>query len=389
MKRNKKWYFGAGIMAAIVLAVLALTTGEKEVEMVQVRQGSITRAVIDTGYVQPSADYDIQAAQTARVAQVPVETGQPVNQGQTLVVLENLDLAVQISDVRSQLSQSETTAAGARAALERIQLEMKDAQENFDRMQQLFQAKVISRADYDKARLQVETARQNLSEQRSKLDSALTQGDGLQQSLQQLTGKERQLVVKSPVDGTVLNLPAQQEQVVSPGTLLATVAAQNSLEIKADILSDDLADVQTGQKVSVTAPVLGQQTLVGEVKKIYPRAEEKQSALGLIQRRVPVIIGLSDLANLKPGYEVKVAIETLQRDNVPVVPREAVRTTAGGQKELMVVVNNRVQRRTVQTGVSDQESIEITGGLTAGEQIIRDGSLDLAEKTKVKPVNKI
>lgn len=388
MKRSRKIYLGAGILVALTLVVLVMNGGGKEAETVQVRQGNITRAVVDTGIVQHPTSYDLQATQSARVVQVPIETGQLVKQGQTLVVLENLDLAVQMSDVRSQLSQAKTTASGAQAALERIQLELKDATDNFDRQQQLYQAGAIARADYDKARLQVETTRQNLSEQSSRLDNALALESGLNQSLRQLTSKEQQLVIKSPVNGVVLSLPAQQEQVLTPGTLMASVAIPNSLEVKADILSDDLADIKIGQTVSITAPVLGQKTLVGEVKKIYPSAEEKQSALGVIQRRVPVIIALRNLANLQSGYEVNVAIETLSRQNVLVVPREAVLTTGDGRKEVMVVVDNRVQHRPVQTGISDQENIEITDGLEAGEQLVKDGSLSLAEKTKVKPINK-
>lgn len=386
MKRRKKVFLGAGVLAALVLAATVLAGGGKEAETVQAQQGSITRTVEDNGYVQPAKNYDIHAVQNARVVQVPVETGQQVKQGQTLVVLENLDLGVQISDVRSQLSQAKTAADGARAALERTQLELEDARENFARVEELFRAGATSRVEYDKARLQVETCEQSLKEQSSRLDSALAQVAGLSQSLQQLSTKEQQLVVKSPVAGTVLSLPAKEEQVLNPGALLVSVAVPDQLEVKADILSDDLAEVEVGQKVTITAPVLGQKVLTGEVKQIYPRAEEKQSALGIIQRRVPVIIALPDPANLKPGYEVRVAIETQSRQDVLVLPREAVRTTRDGQKEVMVVLSNRVYHRTVQTGLSDHKNIEITGGLNPGDLVIKDGSLDLKEKSKVKPV---
>jgi len=113
---------------------------------------------------------------------------------------------------------------------------------------------------------------------------------------------------------------------------------------------------------------------------------EKQSALGVIQRRVPVIITLTDTANLKPGYEVKVAIETSTAQDVLVIPREAVRTLKDGGKEVMVVTDNRVKRRPVQTGIGDRENIEITDGLVAGDVIIRDGNLDLKENTRIKPI---
>jgi len=388
MKRMKKFYLGAGILAVLAIAVLAVAGGGQEVETVQASQGNIICTVTDSGYVQPATNYDIHATQSARVVQVPVETGQPVHQGQTLVLLENLDLAAQISEARSQLSQSQTAADGARAAMERIQLELNDAKQNLARMQELFQAGAVAKAEYDKAQLQVETTQQSLNEQQSRLDSAVAQIDGLNQSLRQYSAKEQQLVVKSPVEGMVLSLPVKQEQVISAGALLVSVAIPEQLEIKADILSDDLADVKVRQKVAITAPVLGQRVLAGEVKQIYPRAEEKQSALGILQRRVPVIISLQDPANLKAGYEVRVAIETLSRQDVLTLPREAVRTTGDGQKEVMVVSDKKVYHRPVQTGLSDQKNIEITGGLSAGDEVIKDGSLEMKEKAKVKQVVK-
>ena len=132
--------------------------------------------------------------------------------------------------------------------------------------------------------------------------------------------------------------------------------------------------------------MLGAKELYGEIREICPLAEEKQSALGVTQRRVPVIIKLADPANLKPGYEVKVAIETSTRQDVLVIPREAVRTLKDGGKEVKVVTDNRVKHRPVQTGIGDRENLEITEGLTADEVIIRDGNLDLKENTRVKPV---
>jgi HlyD family secretion protein len=384
LKRKTVIYLVLAVLAVMALAVWSYASGGTEVETVQAKQGGIIRTVTDTGYVQAAADYDIHATQSARVVEVPVETGQAVERGQTLAVLENLDLAVQISDVHSQMSQAAVAANGARAALERLQLDLKDSQDNLDRSQVLFQAGAISQVDFDKAKLQVETNEKIISEQNSILESALAQGAGLNQSLQSLSAKEHQLVVKSPVKGIVLTLPVKQEQVVGPGTLLVNVAETGQLEVKADILSDDLADVQTGQRVSITAPVLGQQNLVGEVKKIYPQAEEKTSALGVIQRRVPVIITLTDSSLLKPGYEVRAAIETMSRQDILVLPRESVRTREDGQKEVMVVVNKRIQHVLVKTGISDQENVEITSGLTTDELVVRDGSLNLAEKTRVK-----
>ncbi|RJX21247.1 MAG: efflux RND transporter periplasmic adaptor subunit [Ammonifex sp.] len=388
MKQIVKIVLVVGILAAVVIAVTALAFSGKAVEIVQVSKGCIVCEVAEDGYVQSATSRNIHSTQIARVVQVPVETGQHVKKGQTLAVLENLDLSVQISEVRSQLAQAETAAGGARAALEKSRLALQDARDNMARVQELFKEEAVSKVECDKAQLQVETAEQSVYEQSSRLQSIEAQAAGLSQSLSELTAKERQLVVKSPVDGTVLELPVKPEQVMLPGALVASVAAPNQLEVKADILSDDLADVKVGEKVNITAPFLDKRVLVGEVKQIYPRAEEKQSALGIIQRRVPVIVSLPDPADLKPGYQIRVAIQTLRKENVLLLPREAVCTTGDGSKEVMVVTNNRIRHRTVTTGLSDQDRIEITSGLKAGDLVVRDGSLNIKEKSKVRPINK-
>lgn len=385
MKRKILVYLGVAAVAAVAgIAAWLAAGGAEEVETVRVQRGTIVRAVVDTGYVQAAANHDLYAAQSGRAVRVYVKVGQAVKQGDTLVVLENLDLAMQVEDTRSQLSQAVIAVGGARAAVDRAQAELRDAEENLARTQELFGAEAASQVELDKARLQVAVCEQSVKEHTSRLESALAQQAGLSQSLAQLEAKERQLVVRSPVSGTVLELPVKQDQVVTPGTLLSTVAAVDQLEVKADILSDDLGEVKVGQTAAVTAPVLGGKTLEGRVTKIYPQAEEKTSALGVVQRRVPVIIALNDPANLKPGFEVRVAIETLTRQDVLVLPREAVRTTEDGRKEVMAVVDGQVRYRLVETGIADQLNVEIVSGLKVGDEIVRDGSLDLPENARVK-----
>ena len=92
---------------------------------------------------------------------------------------------------------------------------------------------------------------------------------------------------------------------------------------------------------------------------------------------------LTDIANFKPGFEVRVAIETLWLSDVLVIPRKAVRTTADGRQQVMVVVDNQVQHRFIETGISDGDNIAVLSGLNTGEQVVLDGGIDLAAGAKV------
>lgn len=383
MDRKKIIYAGIAILIAAGILYGWLFGSVKKVDVVQVVKGSIVKEVIDTGYVQPVDSNDLYSAQNSTVKQLPVEVGQSVKKGQTLVVLENLDLTIQLRDTRSLLSQALLNAEGSKAALDKASAELEDAKANYTRIQNLLETGAATRVEYDKAGLQVHINEKSVQEASAMLEAGLAQVEGLKQSLAALSAKEEQLTVKSPLDGTILAVPVKLGQVVYSGVLLATVAESDKLEVKADILSDDLGQVAVGQKVTITAPVLNRR-LTGEVKKIYPQAEEKVSALGVIQRRAPVLVTVRDPANLKPGYEVKVAIQTVSRTNVLIVPRESVITRGDGQKEAAVVNKGRVNYQLIETGINDQENIEVAGGLKVGDIIIRDGSLGLKEKTKVK-----
>jgi multidrug efflux pump subunit AcrA (membrane-fusion protein) len=116
MKRNQKLWIGGGVLAALVITVFALSSGGTDVETVRVSRGAIVRTVEDTGYVRAVTSRDLYATQSARVVALPVETGQAVKQGQTLAVLANPDLAVQVDQTRSQLAQAESALDAAGAA---------------------------------------------------------------------------------------------------------------------------------------------------------------------------------------------------------------------------------------------------------------------------------
>jgi len=228
VKKRKKIFLWVGIVLILTLVTVAkILTGGTAAETVQAQTGDIIRYVEDTGYIQPATNYDLHAVQNARIIQVPVATGQQVKAGQTLVVLESLDLAIQIEDTRSQLSQTAATIPAAQAAVQRIELELQKAGENLERLRSLHEAGAIPTVEYEEAELTVKTMEQSLQEQTSLLESARAQEAGMNRSLLNLNRKEQQLTLQSPVDGIVLSLPAKQELVVNPGALLASVAVQD------------------------------------------------------------------------------------------------------------------------------------------------------------------
>lgn len=385
--KSKKVYWIGTALTVLILVIYLLNTGGTEVKTITIGEGQIQRTVVDTGYVQSSTATDLYADQGGQVNDVMVTIGQAVKREQVIMTLVNTDTTVQADQAKLQLAQAKAAVAAAEASSAGSKLDMDKTQKDLERMQKLLAAGAISQAEFDATQLLMDKYRQNYQQQEQNFNMAREQVNINEQLLNDLAQKQDQLTVKSPVDGTITQLPAKAGQVVLSGAVLARVAQTNKLEIKADILSDDLAEVKLGQKVEITAPVLGEKILKGVVTQIYPEAEEKQSALGVIQRRVPVIIALNETANLIPGCETRVSIETLKKDKVLLIPREAVLTTQNNRKQVMVITNGRVHHRYIKTGLSDSKNFEILKGLKKGDQIVQDASLELKENARVKVKN--
>ncbi|MDD2585099.1 MAG: efflux RND transporter periplasmic adaptor subunit [Syntrophomonadaceae bacterium] len=380
--KNKKWLLGGGILLVIVISSLIL--GDRQaVEVAKVTQGTLIQQVEDSGYIEEVEDYQLQATQQGRVTQVLVEIGQKIKPGEKLIVLENLDLAVETDGVLAQVAQVKAQLDAGIAELEIARTELQQAETDQHRQKKLLDSGALSPAEYEQFVLSVDKLSKTVSQQIFYVENLTAQLSSLENMHQNLTTRNQQLSIESPTQGIILDLPVKSGQVVSPGTLLAQVGT-GELEARADILSDDLKEVKVGQKVSITAPLLGDAVIAGQVKKIYPQAYEKTSALGVVQRRVPVIITMNEPGKLRPGYEVRVSIQTLEKPDVLLVPREAVRSDGKGGDEVLAVLKGRIHYKKVIVGLKNPDKVEITGGLDAGEIIIRDASINLEEGSKVK-----
>lgn len=381
---NKKIIAGGLALLVLAVGIYYFITAAAVAEMVTVEPGSIQDAVMDTGYVQTVDKHYLYAEQSGTIVRLPVAVGQRISQQQVVVVVQNRDIDMSTQQLQLQLSQAQAAVISLEAALDRTKIDMVDARADFERKQQLLAAGAVSQTQLEASRSVMNKFQQSVNELTQSLQTANEQVSTTQKLISSSQQKENELVMKSPIDGILMQLPVEIGQVVMPGTLLGTIAADDELEIKADLLSDDLGQVRVGQKVMITAPVLGGQVLNGEIIEIYPQAEEKTSALGVVQRRVPTIIKLEETGNLKPGYEARISIVISSRENVLLIPREAIITGSNGGKQVMRVINGRIEYTEVKTGLMDSMKVEITEGLAQGDQIIREASVLLKENSRVK-----
>jgi len=381
---KKRIRIAAVIVIVAALLIMQSLTGGQQVALLSAETGDISTWVEDTAYVQSQDEVTIQASQGGKVVKAAVETGQKVVIGQELLVIDNPDLQYQLNAAAVQTEQLQGQLSASVIALEQSRLDLKEDQKNLERSQQLFESGAISRAEYDVSVQRNLTLQKAVESQQQTQQSLRRQLEKQNTLYQELKETSAQLVVKSPAAGTVLDLPVKEQQTVMVGTLLAQIGSVNDLELKTELLSDDIGAVKVGQKVVISAPILGDTVLEGEVTKIYPRAYEKVSALGVVQRRVPVLVSLPPAELLEPGYEVQVRIETSLKRNVITLPRTALRVNDKGQNEVLAVINGRIKHKQVRIGIRNPEKAEVISGLKAGQTVVRDASTDIKENTRIK-----
>ncbi len=210
--------------------------------------------------------------------------------------------------------------------------------------------------------------------------------------LQQVLQEQQRGTMHSPVDGVVLKRSISNERFLPAGETLLEIGRLEDLEIEADVLSLDVVEAKVGNPVKIYGPAIGRPAAKGTVHRIYPAGFTKISSLGVEQQRVKVIIHFcrEDLQrlrrgrNLGVGYRVRVQITTAEKPKALVIPRSALFRDAEGDWCVYTVQGGRAKIQTVEVGLINDELVEITAGLTDGEQVVVTPESNLADGARVR-----
>ena len=167
-------------------------------------------------------------------------------------------------------------------------------------------------------------------------------------------------------------------QLVAQGTDLAQIAPTDALVADVDLVGADVLRVRQGMGVRVRHHAWETGTVAsGVVQRLAPTLDPTTRAL-----RAEVLVENPE-GQLRPGMFVEVTIVAERRDEVTVVPREAV-TERGGRKVVFVVRGQKVERREVALGFGDDQEVEILEGVESGERVVVRGLETLTDGMRVR-----
>jgi RND family efflux transporter MFP subunit len=268
----------------------------------------------------------------ARIVEVQLRAGQNVREGDVLVRLDDADLRAKLQQSRAAVASAEATYAQA----------LRDEKRYSD----LVKSNATSRQDYEKAATAVRASQAELQRAEGVVNE-------VQATLEWAT-------VRSPLDGTVVDKRVDVGDLVRPGQILVTLFDPKRMQLVASVRESLAHRLEVGQSIGVEIEGLNKQSR-GTISEIVPEAQTASRAFQVkITGPCP--------AGVYSGMFGRVLIP-LDDEQVLVVPRAAARNV--GQLELVDILDGgRSSRRTIRTGRTFTDDVEVLSGLHEGEQVV-------------------
>lgn len=397
MKVSKKIILYTVPAALLAAFAIALRPSPLTVDLAAVERGPLRVTLEEEGETRVRERFVVSAPFAARILRIELEPGEPVRAGETVLATLRPG-APSLLDARSRaglearVRSAESALSRSRAERERSRAELRFAESDLGRQRALGNQGIVSRETVEAAELAVDTRRATLAAADSEVKAAQSELEAARAELLEAgTAGDRSSAtgiyeLRSPVDGVVLRRLRESEAVVAAGEPLLEVGDPRDLEIVADLLSTDAAQLRPGHLVEIEQWG-GGEVLRSRVRRIEPSGFTKISALGVEEQRVWVVMELIDpperRLSLGDGFRVEVRVVLQDLKDVPQVPTSALFRDEQGWK-VFAVENGRAVRRAVDVGHQNGLAAEIRAGLKEGDQVILHPSADVKEGVEVQ-----
>lgn len=383
-----KWLIAAVLLVAAAAGAYALLRDDAiEVETATAVAASSSggAAVLNaSGYVVARRQATVSSKVTGKVAEVLIEEGMAVKEGQLLARLDD-------TTTRPVYALSQRQLEASRKNLEEVQVRLAEAERNLRRTEQLRKDKLVSELQLDQAQSEAAAINARLEALRSEVQVA-------EGTVRVRAQELDDLLVRAPFEGVVVSKDAQPGEMVSPisagggftRTGIATVVDMDSREIEVDVNEAFINRVNAGQKTEAVLDAYPDWVIPSHVINIVPTADRQKAT-------VRVRIGFDTLEpRILPDMGVKVSFledRKDQNEDRTAASRPAVRIPAaavikdGDTSFVWRVHDGEIERVAVGTGGERDGQIEVSSGINAGDVVVAAPVEGLSEGVRVKAKN--
>lgn len=392
MKMNKTLRI---VLVITVLVVILAVIGKKagwfgkaETFEVAVEKGE-KRTIIETitanGKIQPETEVKITPDVSGEIVDLFVKEGEYVEEGKLLLKIKP-DIYVSMRNrVRASLNSS-------KARLSQVEAQYVQSKLSYNRNKKLWEQQTISESDYESAEASYKMAEADLNAAKYSVKSS-------EASLKEAEENLRKTSIYAPMSGTISTLLIEKgERVVGTemmsGTELMRVADLSRMEVIVEVNENDIIRVLTGDTAIIEVDAYMDQDFKGLVTEIANSATTTgMSADQVTSFNVKIFLLHESYQNLldetpnpfRPGMSATVDIQTETKYDIFTIPIQAVTTrldTIGQEQNDLVVadkdpdvvvfkvIDDYVMSQIVETGIQDNNYIEITSGLSIEDEIV-------------------
>lgn len=332
-----------------------------------------------SGYVTARREATVSAEVTGKVAEVLVEEGMRVDEGQ---VVARLDDTTQ----RAQLALNIARVESARAALREIEAQLRVAKLERDRLRDLAGRELTSVASLDAAEANHDALAARLATGREEVKVAERSVELARDALDDMT-------IRAPFAGMVVSKDAQPGEMISPisagggftRTGICTIVDMDSLEIEVDVNEAYIGRVRPGQRVTATLDAYPDWRIPARVIAIVPTADRQKATvrvrIGFLERDERV---LRDMGVKVAFLGSEAPADPPQEAAGVTVSSDALRSDETGDF-VWRINNGSVERRSVRVGSrADPRRVVVLEGLAAGDRVVRSSSEPLAAGQQIR-----
>jgi len=304
------------------------------VETIVATPRTIAAHYTGTATLEARAEAQVVARTSGVALAVLVEEGQAVRAGQALVRLDP-------DQARLRVAQS--------------QAQMRKLNNNYQRALQLLEQQLVSPADVDQLRFDLDDARAR--HQAAELELSYT-------------------TVKAPMAGVIASRDVKPGNFVQIHSPILRIVDISRLEATLNVPERELARLQAGQPVELSADALPGQVFSGQVDRVAPVVD---AGTGTFR----VIAAFAAQGALQPGMFGRLRIRYDTRADVLAIPRAALLDDEG--EAAVYVVHEGVARRTGLTlGAEEDGWVEVRAGLQAGDAVVTAGKSTVRDGSAVR-----
>ena len=354
-----KKYFKYVIFAAVILVFVGTffflwkKSRPQEVcyEELTAETADIRKTTLITGTIEPRDEVNIKPQISGIISEIYKEAGDQVKEGEVIAKVKVIPEMSSLSSAQSRVRLAE--------------LNLSQAQTNFDREKALYDKQLVSAEEYDQVR-------QALSQAKEEKDAADEYLEVIRDGVSRRNATASSTLIRSTITGLILDVPVKvgnsviQSNTFNDGTTIATVADMSDLIFKGNLDETEVGKVDVGTQMKITLGAVQGVEMDAVLEYVSPKAVQNN---GANQFEIKARVSQLDSVKIRSGYSANAEITLERADSVLSVPEAAISFEKDSTFVYLAEGEGQYKRQPVTTGLSDGVRIEIKSGLTGGQKV--------------------